>query len=149
MRLLTEMGEAVCFPVLRFAEHSIQRFRSEAELNIGTSKSLIRPHGKTRPLIIDSQCHEFPVLEVRYERRTWNPAYWFAPAPVFVLTTRLGKSSQVDFEEIRRRLVDQVVRMRWYTQGDENEEEFRSAFEKIKSIDELIENVSLYGRRTF
>ncbi len=86
------------------------------------------------------------MLEVVPIRRCWSPAYWFAPAPVYVLTTRVGEPKQLSLDEVKRRVIDLVVSKRWYKQGGESEAEFRAAFDELKTWEGLIENLTLYGK---
>ncbi|MBK8815234.1 MAG: hypothetical protein IPN42_06855 [Methylococcaceae bacterium] len=134
------------FPALRINKFHIERFRASQELSCMSQKFFDQGGFKHETYFIDSEGKKFLIENVTKIRRSWHPAYWFAPSPVFIVDVTIGKPTQLTFEEIKTMVIDLVVKNRWYTQGGENKEKFLKAFERIQSLPELIENISFYGK---
>ena len=98
-----------------------------------------------RGYLIDSSGSRFPITRVRKIRRSWHPAFWFAPSPAIVVEVSVGKPTQLSLDEIKATIVDLVCRNHWYRQGGESEAAFRNALDNCQSIAEVMENISFYG----
>lgn len=134
------------FPVLRVNELHIRRFQSSDELHRMTEKYFDLGGFKQGAFFIDSEGKKFPIKNVTKKRRSWHIGYWFAPSPAIIVDISIGRPTQLSLDEIKRLIIDLVVKNRWYSQGGEDEKEFRKAFEGFQSIAELMDNISFYGK---
>ena len=133
------------FPVLRFNDAHIRKFKTQHELNRTTQRYLDQGELNRRGYLIDSSGSRFPITRVRKIRRSWHPAFWFAPSPAIVVEVSVGKPTQLSLDEIKATIVDLVCRNHWYRQGGESEAAFRNALDNCQSIAEVMENISFYG----
>jgi hypothetical protein len=110
-----------------------------------TQRHFDRADYKQGAFIVDSSGTRFPIKDVRRVGRSWHPAFWFAPSPAVLVEIELGEPAQLTLEEIKALIVERVCRDRWYQQGGETEAEFRHAFDQLRSVSEVMANVSFYG----
>jgi len=133
------------FPILRLNDSHIRRFRSLPELRRMTQRYFDRGDYKQGAFLIDSLGRRFPIQSVRKVGRSWHPAFWFAPSPAILVEIELGEPAQLTLDEIKALIVDRVCRKHWYRQGGETEGEFRTSFDRLESVSEVMANVSFYG----
>ena len=109
------------FPVLRYNDAYIRKFKTQHELSRTTQRHLDRGDLSERAYLIDSSGSRFPITKVRRIRRSWHPAYWFAPSPAILVEVSVGKPKELSLNEIKALIVDLVCRNHWYKQGGESE----------------------------
>lgn len=95
--------------------------------------------------IIDSNCRQFPIRGVNELRRSWHPAYWFAPSAAVLVEYNLDDPVQLSLDQVKATIVDLVCSNDWFQQGGESEQSFRGAFASMQTIENVMENISFYG----
>jgi len=134
------------FPVLRINELHIRRFRSSSELTRMTQKYFDLGGFRRDAFFIDSEGNKFAIESVTAKRRSWHIAYWFGPSPAIIVDVVVGKPTQLALGEIKSLVIDLVMKNRWYRQGGESEKKFLKEFEGFRSIADLIDHISFYGK---
>ena len=135
------------FPILRMNPFHILRFRSQSELRRMSQNYFDAGDFKRNAILIDSAARQYVVVDVAKVRRSWNPLIQLGRrSPAILVNYVLGPPTQLQLDEIKQLVVDLVVRHRWYRQGHETEDEFRTAFMSFDSLSALMENISFYGK---
>lgn len=135
------------FPVLRINPSHILRFRSQGEMRRMSQNYFDAGDFKRNAFFLDSAGRRYDVLDVVKRRNSWNPLIQVGRrSPAIIVDYMLGPPAQLQLDEIKRLIVNLVIDHGWYRQGDETEEQFRTAFQGFGSLAELMDNISFYGK---
>lgn len=103
-------------------------------------------------MLIDSDMREFEILNVSKRRLSYNIIDilgWIERKFWYKIDYELGEPVQLSFCEVKSKVIELVVRKRWYAQGGESKIQFVEAFEAFSDMEELMSNISAYGDPPF
>lgn len=139
-------------PLLRLNEKHILRIRSTYRFHT-MSGSFIKNGGFKIPTsIIDSDMREYKILRIHKKRLSISIVDifgWIERKFWYKVEYDLSDPVQLSFDDVKTKIIELVVRKRWYAQGGESRAEFIKAFEAFSDMKELISHISAYGDPPF
>jgi hypothetical protein len=134
------------FPVLHISDTHIAKIQNQERLGWTSQKYYDMGGLKKNTRLIDIDGNEYVVENVVKRRRSWNPLNWLAPSPIILVNLYVSRQRKMAFEQIRNCVLDKVIKKKWFRQGGQNETQFRDMINETKTIAELFEKISFYGK---
>ena len=107
---------------------------------------------REKTFFIDSSLNEYEIFSVSKSRLSFNIVHltgWINGLFWYKANYELSDPVQISFDELKVRVIDLVVRKRWYAQGGQTRMQFTEAFNAFANMQDLMANISAYGDPPF